>query len=112
MTKVALEVHGYRVLAAKDGTDAVAMFARHMGDIQVVVIDMVMPFMDGPATIRALKKLDPDVKLIGISGLAASGKFAEFAGSMRMTLLQKPYTTEKLLAALHGSLKGKASQRT
>ena len=109
MTKVALEAHGYRVLAAKDGTDAVAMFARHMGDIHVVVADMVMPFMDGPAVVRALRRLHPDVKLIGVSGLAATGKFAELAASTRMTMIQKPYTTERLLAAIHATLNDAAS---
>jgi DNA-binding NtrC family response regulator len=75
-----------------------------MGDIHVVVTDMVMPFMDGPAVIRALRNLHLDVKLIGISGLAASGKFAELAASTRMTMIQKPYTTERLLAVIHAAL--------
>jgi CheY-like chemotaxis protein len=61
---------------------------------------MMMPFMDGPATIRALQKLDPQVKIIASSGLAADGKVAEAASVGVRTFLSKPYTAEKLLKAL------------
>src|SRR5450756_3201869 len=59
MTVRALQAHGYRTLAARDGAAAMTLYASHRNDIQVVVTDLMMPIMDGVATIRALRKLSP-----------------------------------------------------
>jgi CheY-like chemotaxis protein len=56
--------------------------------------------MDGQATIRALQKLNPQIKLIAASGLAANEKAAEAASAGVKTFLAKPYTASKLLTAL------------
>ena len=100
ITKATLETFGYRVLTANDGTEAVALYAERRDDIKVVLTDMMMPFMDGPATIRALQKLNPQIKLIAASGLAANEKAAEAASAGVKTFLAKPYTASKLLTAL------------
>jgi PAS domain S-box-containing protein len=101
MTKMTLEAYGYRVLTAGDGTEAISVYANHKGEIEVVITDMMMPYMDGPATIRALQKLDPRVKVIAVSGLMGNEKVAEVAGNTPVTFLQKPYTAETLLTTLH-----------
>ena len=80
ITKQILEAYGYKVLLAKDGTEAVVHYAEKRGQVQVVFTDMMMPFMDGAATIRALRKIDPGVKIIATSGLATSGQAKEAAG--------------------------------
>jgi CheY-like chemotaxis protein len=59
----------------------------------------MMPYMDGPLTIRALKKLNPQVKIIASSGLPENMKLGEVNGSVRR-FLPKPYTAEKLLTTL------------
>jgi two-component system, cell cycle sensor histidine kinase and response regulator CckA len=100
ITRGTLESFGYRVLTAGDGTEAVALYAAHRDDIKIVLTDMMMPFMDGPATIRALQKLNPQVKIIAASGLAANEKAAEAASAGVKTFLPKPYTAEKLLTTL------------
>jgi two-component system, cell cycle sensor histidine kinase and response regulator CckA len=100
ITRGTLETFGYRVLTASDGTEAVALYAGHRDEIKIVLTDMMMPFMDGPATIRALQKLDPQVKIIAASGLAANEKAAEAASAGVKTFLPKPYTAEKLLTTL------------
>lgn len=100
ITKGTLETFGYRVLTASDGTEAIALYAENKEDIHVVLTDMMMPFMDGPATIRALQRLNPQVKIIAASGLAANDKAAEAASVGVKTFLPKPYTAEKLLTAL------------
>jgi PAS domain S-box-containing protein len=100
ITKGTLETFGYRVLTASDGTEAVALYAQNSGEVEAVITDMMMPFMDGPATIRALQKMNPRVKIIAASGLAAADKESEaLALGVRM-FLPKPYTAEKLLKAL------------
>jgi CheY-like chemotaxis protein len=100
VTKETLESYGYKVLTASDGAEAIALYAENKEKIQVVLLDIMMPYMDGPATIRALQKLNPQVKIIAASGLKINGKAAEMAGGGVKTFLSKPYTAEKLLKTL------------
>jgi DNA-binding NtrC family response regulator len=65
---------------------------------------MLMPYMDGPATIRTLKKLDPSVRIIAASGLMDSEKVRDATGLDNIAFLMKPFTSEKLLGAVHDLL--------
>jgi len=95
-----LEENGYKVLIASDGAEGLAQYAENRKEVDAVLIDMVMPYLDGAATIRALRKLNPDVKIIATSGLAANDKLFEDADVGVRTFLSKPYSAEKLLRAL------------
>jgi PAS domain S-box-containing protein len=106
ITKGTLEMYGYRAITANDGTEAIALYAQHKDQIKVVLTDMMMPYMDGPATIRALQKLDPHVKVIASSGLSDNGKMVEAVTVGTRAFLPKPYTAEKLLKMLAEILKG------
>ncbi len=101
MAKETLETFGYRVITARDGTEAIAEFTTHQHEIKGVLTDMLMPFMDGPSTIRVLRKLDPNVKIIAASGLMDSDKVRDATGMDNIAFLMKPYTAEKLLNTLH-----------
>ena len=106
ITRQTLEAFGYRVLLAAHGVEALASYAEHAGEIAVVVTDLLMPVMDGTATIRALKKLNPAVCIIAVSGSndkMISGMLPEIAAGV-IPLLPKPYTPETLLQALHHAL--------
>jgi hypothetical protein len=100
VTRETLQANGYRVLTAGDGTEAVEACARSGKDIDLVITDMVMPFMDGPATIRALGKMNPELKIIAVSGMSDNAKAAELAGGANLTFLSKPFTAERLLAQM------------
>jgi two-component system, cell cycle sensor histidine kinase and response regulator CckA len=100
ITKGTLEAYGYRALAAADGTEAIALYAQHKDEIAVVLTDMMMPYMDGQSTIRALQKLNPRVRIIVSSGLADNMKVAHGNGAVKR-FLPKPYTAERLLTSLH-----------
>jgi two-component system, cell cycle sensor histidine kinase and response regulator CckA len=100
ITKATLETFGYRVITAADGTEAVGLYAQNREEVAGVLTDMMMPFMDGPATIRALQKMNPQVKIIAASGLAGQDKAAEASAAGVQMFLPKPYTAEKLLRAL------------
>jgi PAS domain S-box-containing protein len=100
ITKSTLQAFGYSVITANDGTEAIASYAQNRDEIKVVLTDMMMPFMDGPATIRALRKMNDSVKIIASSGLTDSGKNFEAVDLGVKTFLSKPYTAEKLLQAL------------
>jgi|SRR5262245_7632798 len=109
VAKETLNTFGYRALDANDGAEAMAVFASHREEVRVVITDMMMPYMDGPATIRALRRLDPGVKIIATSGLKAEDKMTEAAQLGVITFLQKPYTAEKLLKTLSEVLKAECS---
>lgn len=100
ITRGTLETFGYQVLTASDGTEALALYADRKDEIAVVLTDMMMPFMDGPATIRALLKMDSEVKIIAASGLMGGHQAGEAALEGVKLFLSKPYTAEKLLKAL------------
>ena len=97
ITRRTLEAHGYRVILATDGADAVGKVMGHPEEIAVVVMDMTMPVLDGPATIQVLKHLKPKLPVIATSGRGASqaGRDVEAA-----QMLEKPFTAEALLTAL------------
>lgn len=105
ITKIALEGYGYRVVTAADGSEAVAEFARNGNDIKAVILDMMMPIMDGSATIRALHKLNPDIGIIAMSGLEEKYHVGLDTKNMIRAFLQKPYTIDKLLFALEDIIK-------
>lgn len=110
ITRSTLETFGYEVLTASDGTEAVGLYAERRNKIAVVLTDMLMPFMDGPATIRALQKMNPDVKIIAASGLSAGHKPGESSLEGVKIFLSKPYTAESLLKALAEILKTNPDQ--
>jgi PAS domain S-box-containing protein len=95
-----LETYGYQVLVATDGADAVGTYAQHQLEIAVVLTDMNMPVMDGPATVHALIRINPKVKIIAASGLNANENVAKAAGAGVKHFLTKPYTAATLLKAL------------
>ena len=100
ITRGTLETFGYNVLTASDGTEALALYADKKNEIAVVLTDMVMPFMDGPATIRALQRMNPKVRIIAASGLGTGHRSGEGALEGVSVFLNKPYTAERLLKTL------------
>ncbi|MEI9897597.1 MAG: response regulator [Chthoniobacter sp.] len=67
---------------------------------------MMMPIMDGPATIQVLRRMNPRLPIIAASGLAANRQVAEVAGLGVKYFLPKPYTAEALLKTLRDALAG------
>jgi signal transduction histidine kinase len=108
MLRQTLELSGYRALIAADGSEAVAAYSRRRGDIAAVITDMMMPVMDGAATIAALVALDPGVRVIGTSGLGLDGQALPGDTAGVASFLAKPYTTEALLRTLHHVIHGPA----
>jgi PAS domain S-box-containing protein len=101
-----LETYGYSVLTAADGTEAVALYAQHKEKVEVVLTDMMMPYMDGSATIRVLHKMNPHVRIIATSGLKDTTRTSESPNLGVKTFLQKPYTAERLLKTIADVLAG------
>lgn len=98
ITKYTLEDYNYRVLLASDGIEAIAIYAKHQDKIKVVVIDLVMPNLNGVTAIRTLQKMNPQVKIVAMSGSVSQRESVLAAGAKRF--LAKPYTAETLLRSL------------
>ena len=99
-----LERFGYRVLLAANGAEAVALYAQKREQIAIVLTDMAMPVMDGPATIVALKSMNPNLKIIGSGGQPSDGDVAKAAGAVKY-FIAKPYTAEAMLNTLAKTLR-------
>ncbi len=104
ITKTMLETYSYKVFTANDGIEALALYSEHQDEISVVLTDMMMPLMNGSTTIRALQKLNPQLKIIAVSGLTTNDKVAEAAGFGAKAFLSKPYTVKELLNTINGVL--------
>ena len=101
ITSSTLETYGYKVLTSSDGAEAVALYAQNKDKVKIVLMDMMMPVMDGYASIRAIRKINPEVKIIAVSGLAEKDKLAKIGSSHAKAFLPKPYTAERLLKTIH-----------
>ncbi len=106
-----LQSSGYRVYAAEDGSDALALYFQRRGEIDVVLTDIAMENMDGVALVRSLRKLNPAVKVIASSGHFQSDNLSALNALGVDVILNKPYNAEKLLSALHAALHNKAGGR-
>jgi PAS domain S-box-containing protein len=99
-TKTSLETFNYKVLTANDGIEAIATYAENRARIQLVLVDMLMPAMDGITTIRTLQKLNPQIKAIATSGLASKDHLNGMADTEVQAFLAKPYTAQELLQTI------------
>ncbi len=99
--KLTLENFGYTVEIANDGVEAVAVYNRCHQEIKLVITDMEMPFMNGPALMRALEKINPQVKFIVASGLTENFRLAKESTRRPVEVLPKPYSTRQLLTLVH-----------
>ena len=99
VAKSTLERFGYRAKVAVNGAAAVSLYAQHLGSVAVVITDIAMPIMDGPALVVALKAINPDVKIIGSSGLEEGGILAAAKVGVR-DFIPKPYSAETMLKTI------------
>jgi PAS domain S-box-containing protein len=104
IAETSLQDYNYKTITASDGVEAIALYAQHKHDISVVLMDLLMPSLDGLTAIRALKRLNPQVKIIAMSGFASNTQLAEAADLDIETFLLKPYTLRELLTSLHSAI--------
>jgi hypothetical protein len=97
ITQQTLEAFGYRVITARNGAEAVSLYAKQARGIALVITDMMMPIMDGVATIHVLGCINPSVRIIAASGLELATNMAKANSAGVHDFLQKPYTAETLV---------------
>ncbi len=103
ITGQTLEAFGYKIITASEGTEAIARYAEQREKIAVVLMDMAMPVLDGPAAVRVLMKMNPEVKIIAASGLKSDAAIQETNPEIKF-FIEKPYTAGTLLKTLRDIL--------
>lgn len=104
LMKSVLEEHGYRVLVAQDGERAVRVFSENRDRIQLVILDTIMPKMNGKQAFSAIKTLHPDVKALFMSGYTADVISRQGLVDQGFALMQKPVTPAELLVRVRKAL--------
>ena len=87
---------GYRVLTAKSGVEAIQVYQKNMGSIDLVLLDMVMPEMGGGATYEKLKEISSTVRVLLSSGYSLDGQASEIMNKGCDGFIQKPFNLKKL----------------
>ncbi|MBD2102479.1 response regulator [Leptolyngbya sp. FACHB-261] len=101
VSRASLEAYNYQVLTANDGIEAISLYVQHRDEIGLVLVDMMMPSMDGPTTIRTLQKINPQIKIIAVSGLLSGYQVVEESYSGVQAFLPKPYPVKELVKTIH-----------
>jgi len=86
-----LEKLGYTVLSAASGREAIEMYQKHLNEISLVIIDMIMPDLNGGETYDELKKITPEVKVLLASGYSMDGQAQDILGRGCNGFIQKPF---------------------
>jgi two-component system cell cycle sensor histidine kinase/response regulator CckA len=95
-----LRSRGYTVVEAENGVEAMEVLDEQGGAIDLVVSDVVMPEMDGPTLLRAMREKNPDIKFIFVSGYAEDAFEKSLPEGQQFDFLPKPFTLSQLVAAV------------
>lgn len=99
-----LSSYGYNVILAEDGLDALEKFKTHMPDVQLVVMDVVMPRKDGISCFKEMKSLQPGAKVIFMSGYRPD--HLQTRDDIR--LIQKPFSPVEMIKTIRSALEVEA----
>lgn len=91
-----LEKLGYTVLTAGSGREAAEIFQKHLNEISLVIIDMIMPGLNGGETYDELKKIDPNIKVLLASGYSINGLAQDILDRGCHGFIQKPFNIKTL----------------
>jgi len=98
---------GYKVIVCQNGYDAVKVYTEKKQDIHIVILDMIMPGIDGGEVFNRLKVINPDVKILLSSGYSLDGKAATIMEKGCSGFIQKPFTIEQISTKLRQILDSK-----
>jgi CheY-like chemotaxis protein len=105
ITQLILTKHGYRVLAASSGPEALEAIKNHRGTIDLVLTDVVMPQMQGPELVERIRASHPDMRVLFMSGYAQPMLGHDGALEAGVLLIEKPFTEPSLLDAVEHALR-------
>jgi two-component system cell cycle sensor histidine kinase/response regulator CckA len=99
-----LEPCGYTVLMAEDGVQALEVYQAHRGEIALVVLDVIMPQMDGQECLRRLRELAPQVRVLISTGYTARGLAQELVAEGALGVVEKPFRIRDFAVAVRAAL--------
>lgn len=91
---------GYKALLAEDGEQGVEIFKKRCAEIDLVIMDIIMPRMGGIEAFEKIKEIDPDVKVIVTSGFPRDDRFDVFVEGGAVAVLKKPYRRQTMAELL------------
>jgi CheY-like chemotaxis protein len=91
-----LETLGYDVLVAGSGKEAIEIYKNHRVKVDLIILDIVMPGMDGAETYARLQEINPHIKVLLSSGYSVDGQATEMLERGCSGFIQKPFNIEKL----------------
>ncbi|MBW2075274.1 MAG: response regulator [Deltaproteobacteria bacterium] len=91
-----LEAMGYRVLIARDGKEAIEIYKQNQDEIDIILLDMVMPKMGGGEVYDRIKEINPDIKVLLLSGYSIEGEADEILDRGCNGFIQKPFDIKEL----------------
>jgi len=103
----ALTSRGYEVHEATSGVEALEIFRELDGQVDIVVSDVVMPEMDGPSLLRELRKIQPDIRFIFVSGYAEDAFAKNLPADAVFGFLPKPFSLKQLATTVKEMLEDK-----
>jgi two-component system cell cycle sensor histidine kinase/response regulator CckA len=106
--RLVLQQAGYTVIAASDGTEAVTLFEERGQEVDLVVLDLIMPKMGGREVYEELQKRRPGLAAVFTSGYSEKEIHSNFTRRVGVTLVQKPFHQRDLLLAVRNALDGRA----
>jgi PAS domain S-box-containing protein len=101
-----LEAQGYQVLTASHGAEALTAFARQPSRIRAALTDLMMPVMNGSSLVQALHALNPNLPVLGMTGLPDGQDAADLDGLALSAVLTKPFSGDELQRRLQQALEG------
>ncbi|MBN2366760.1 MAG: response regulator [Calditrichaeota bacterium] len=97
MMKEIMEMSGFRVLTAGNGRDGIEIYQRHEGEIDLIIMDIIMPVMDGRAAFNEIRKLNPQQKIFIISGYSQREDLEDILGNGAVGFLRKPFQVKEIV---------------
>ncbi|MBN2529853.1 MAG: response regulator [Deltaproteobacteria bacterium] len=92
---------GFEVIGANSGQEAVALYRKHWKSISVVLLDMIMPEMNGSATLAQLREVNPSARVILSSGYPRDDVIESLTQDHFTEFMRKPYQIQELVDTVH-----------
>jgi two-component system cell cycle sensor histidine kinase/response regulator CckA len=100
MGRQMIEMGGYSVLIARNGEEALEVWAAQKEEISLIILDLIMPGMGGNRCLQELLRMDSDVKVLFASGYSSNGLTHDQKGTGARGFISKPYDTKEILGAI------------
>jgi CheY-like chemotaxis protein len=106
LAKDILEMHGHTVLTARNGEEAIRLYAARPGGIDVVLLDLTMPLMGGRECLKRILAIDPKARVVISSGFSEEATVRDLLADGAVDYIQKPYDIEVLARVINQAIAG------